>query len=145
MENIVGKTKDIVNLSQDKIKNTLIIFLNFVKNNLSGFLKFLFDKNIVQTSVGIIIASQIGKITNIIVESLINPIVKRLSVGTIDNINDWELNLFDINIKIGLILYTIINFLLVAIVVYHIWKLSQNTNFDYIKDTIDNIKDNIDN
>jgi large-conductance mechanosensitive channel len=138
MENIVEKTKD-------KIRNTLIIFLNFVKNNLSGFLKFLFDKNIIQTSVGIIIASQIGKITNIIVESLINPIVKRLSVGTIDNINNWELNLFDINIKIGLILYTIINFLLVAIVVYHIWKLSQNTNFDYIKDTIENIKDNIDN
>lgn len=138
MENIVEKTKD-------KIKNTLIIFLNFVKNNLSGFLKFLFDKNIIQTSVGIIIASQIGKITNIIVESLINPIVKRLSVGTIDNIDNWEFTLFDINIKIGLILYTIINFLLIAIVVYHIWKLSQNTNFDYIKNVIEDIKDNIDN
>ena len=35
--------------------------------------------------------------------------------------------------------------LLIAIVVYHIWKLSQNTNFDYIKNVIEDIKENIDN
>lgn len=143
MENIVEKTKDIVDLTHQKASDCIIAIINFLKNNLAGFLKFLFDRNIIQTGVGIIIATQIGKLTNVLVEAFINPIVKRLSVGTFDELTDWELTFFDIKIKIGLILSTIINFLLVTIVVYYIWKLSQNTNFDFIKEFLEDSKENI--
>jgi large conductance mechanosensitive channel len=143
MENIVEKTKDIVDSTQEKVNKGIMFVIDFLKNNLVGFLKFLFDRNIIQTGIGIIIASQISKIANVIVESFINPIVRRVSVGTIDDITNWELTFFDIKIKIGLILSTIINFLLIAVVVYYIWKLSQNTNFDFIKEFLEDSKENI--
>ena len=143
MEKIVEKTKDIVDSTQDKVNDGMITIISFLKNNLVGFLKFLFDRNIIQTGIGIIIASQVGKITNVIVDALINPVVKRLSVGTIDDINEWEINIFDIKIKIGLILSTIINFLLITFIVYYIWKLSQDTNFDFIKEFLEDSKESL--
>lgn len=143
MENIVEKTKDIVDFTQEKVNFGIISLIIFLKNNLVGFLKFLLDKNIIQTGIGIIIATQISKLTNVIVDAFINPIVKRLSIGTIDDINEWELEIFDIKIKIGLILSTIINFLLITLVVYYIWKFSQNTKFDFINDLLEDSKENL--
>lgn len=142
MENIVNKTKNIVDSTQEKFNDGIITIINFLKNNLVGFLKFLFDRNIIQTGVGIIIATQISKLTNVVVDAFINPIVRRLSVGTIDDINNWEISMFDIKIKIGLILSTIINFLLIAIVVYYIWKLTQNKNFDFIREFLQDSEEN---
>jgi len=143
MENIIEKTKGIVDSTQEKVNNNLIFLVNFFKNHLVGFIRFLFDRNIIQTGVGIIIATNISKITIVIVDAFITPIIKRLSFGTVDDINNWELELFDIKIKIGLILVTILNFLFTTVVVYHIWKLSQIINTNVINDLLDITKDNI--
>lgn len=143
MENIIEKSKFIVNLAHEKVIAIILIIIDFLKNNLVEFFNFLFNRNIIQTGVGIILASQISRITNVIVESLINPIVKRLSMGIVNDLTKWEVNLFDIKIKIGLILSTILNFILISIVVYYIWKLSQNANFNFIKEILEDSKKNI--
>ena len=144
MENIVEKTKDIVNTTEDGFNNGMITIIDFLKNNLSGFITFLLDKNIVQTGIGIIIATQISKLTNIFVDTIINPIVNKITLGTVDDINQWEINLFDINIKIGIIISSIINFLLIALIIYNVWKLSQNTKFDFINDLLEESKNSFD-
>ena len=142
MENIVEKTKGIVDSTQEKVNDNVIFLLDFLKNNLVGFLKFLFDRNIIQTGIGIMIAVNVNKITNVMVDAMINPIIKRLSFGAIDEITNWELELFDIKIKIGLIISTILNFLSITVFVYFIWKLSQNINTNFFNDMLSVTKEN---
>jgi large conductance mechanosensitive channel len=134
MENLVGKTSE-------KFGQIIIYLLDFLKNNLVGFLKFLFDKSIIQTGIGIIIATQISKITDIFVSTIINPIVNKMTMGAVNDVNKWEVTFFDINIKIGVIVSAIINFLSVAFIVYYIWKLSENSSFDFINKMLDESKE----
>jgi large-conductance mechanosensitive channel len=141
--NFIEKTKQMVDVSEDKFNEFIIIIIDFLRNNLVGFLKFLFDKNIIQTGIGIIIATQVSKLTDVFVQSLFNPIINRITVGTVNNINDWQITLFDIKIKIGLIISSIINFLLIALIVYYIWKLSQNNSFDFINEMLADTKESI--
>jgi large-conductance mechanosensitive channel len=78
-------------------------------------------------SIGLIIATQVNKITTIIMELLFNPIINRLSFGQTKILKDLELDLFGMNFKIGIILENIINLFIVLIIIYYIWKLTKNT------------------
>jgi large-conductance mechanosensitive channel len=127
----------------ENIQILLILIIDFLKSNLAGFIKFLFDKSIIQTGIGIIIATQISKLTNLFVESIINPIVNRVSLGTVDNINQWELSIFDITLKIGLIISGVINFLSITVIVYYIWKFSLHSNFEFINNLLEETKDSV--
>ena len=144
METVIGKTTDFVVKTENKIYQILILILSILKDNLAGFLKFLFERNIVQTGIGIIMATQVSKITNLLVETIINPIINRITFGTIKNVNEWEIKIFDITLKIGVIISAIINFMSVAFVVYYIWKFSQNSNFSFITGILDQAKVSID-
>jgi large-conductance mechanosensitive channel len=133
----------IIKNTENNIVDVILIILNFLKLNLAGFLKFLFDKNIIQSSIGIIIASQIAKLTNLFVDTVFNPIVNRITGGTIKKYEDLTITIFDINIKIGLIMSTVINFLLIVFIIYNIWKISQYTNFDFITNLITETKETV--
>ena len=117
--------------------------LNFLKLNLAGFLKFLFNKNIIQTGIGIIVASQIGKITNMFVDTILNPIIERVTRGSIKSHEDLVITVFDVKIKIGIIISHLINFMLITYIIYNIWRISQYSNFDFITNIITETKDNI--
>jgi large-conductance mechanosensitive channel len=128
---------------ESKAFNLLILTLEFLKLNLAGFIKFLFDKNIIQTSIGIIIASQIGKLTNLFVDTILNPIINKLTSGAFKKNEDWVVTFFDIELKIGLIISNLINFILVIFIIYNIWKLSNYTDFSFITNFLEETKGNI--
>jgi len=134
--------KIIKNLKYNVLDFVLII-LNFLRLNLVGFLNFLFNKNIIQTSIGIIVASQIGRLTNLFVDTILNPVVDRITGGSIKKHEDLTITLLDVKIKIGLIISTIINFLLIIFIVYNIWKISQYSNFDFINNLITDTKETV--
>lgn len=121
----------------------LISIINFLKKYLAGFVKFLFDRNIVQTGIGIIIASQISKLTGLFIDTLINPIITRITAGNVKTMEEWSINIFDIKIKIGLIISSLVNFVLLVFIIYQIWQLSQITDFKVINNLLDNTKENI--
>jgi large-conductance mechanosensitive channel len=134
--------KIIKNLKYNVLDFVLII-LNFLRLNLVGFLNFLFNKNIIQTSIGIIVASQIGRLTNLFVDTILNPVVDRITGGSIKKHEDLTITLLDVKIKIGLIISTLINFLLIIFIVYNIWKISQYSNFDFINNLITDTKETV--
>lgn len=144
METVLSKTTNVVVQTENKLYQILILILSILRENLAGFLKFLFERNIVQTGIGIIMATQVSRLTNLLVETIINPIINRITFGTIKNINEWEIKIFDITLKIGVVISAVINFISLAVVVYYIWKFSQNTNFKFVTGIIDQAKETID-
>lgn len=140
---LADKSKAIIEKTGASLYSLLIYVVSILKNNLADFIKFLFDKNIIQTGIGIIIATQISKLTNLVSEVLINPIVNRITAGTVKDINEWKITFFDIEIKIGLLISSIINFVFVVVIVFYIWKISKNTNFKFITDILSDTEQKI--
>lgn len=142
---IIQKSETVINSSSNMILDFLIKTVNVIKINIAGILKFLFDRNIIQMAIGIIIASQVTRITNLIMEVLINPIVNRITLGNIKKVEDIKFTFFDLELKIGLILYNIVNFIFIVIMIYYIWKLSQMSNFKFITDMLGETEDKLSN
>ncbi len=140
MEQIVNSGSKLVSNSGDKLIVLTIMILDFLKNNVSGILTFLFEKNIIQTMVGLIIASQVSKVTNVLSEVIISPTIQVISFGEFSKLEDFKIQLFGIEFKIGLLIITLINFLIVLIIVYYIWKLSRVENYKFLTDILENAK-----
>ena len=136
-------TKKIIDLAEYQIKSTLISIIDAFKYNIAGFLKFLFERNIVQIGIGIVIASNVTRLTNLIVELIFNPIIQRITFGSIKNIENWTITYFDITIKIGVVLSNIINFIFIVLLIYFVWKLSQSTDFNFVTRLLEDTKQTI--
>lgn len=83
---------------------------------MKGFKEFIMRGNVVELAVAVIIGTAFTAIVNAIVESIINPIIAALFNA--DEISQATLQLGPISLGIGAVLGAIINFLLIALVVY---------------------------
>ena len=72
-----------------------------------GFFQFLFEKNIILTAIGIVVSTQISKLMSAFMTIFVDPIIKRMSAGTINNLKDLEVEVYDVNFKIGLFIDTL--------------------------------------
>jgi large-conductance mechanosensitive channel len=132
-----------INIIKNFTKSSLVLIISFLKSNLSGFMNFILDKRVMQIGFSILISSQLQILTRSIIELLVNPIVNRITMGTIKTIEEWEINMFNIHIKIGRLISNIINFVLILIVIYYMWKYSDITNIKRLIDGLDNIKNKL--
>jgi large-conductance mechanosensitive channel len=114
--------------------------LDVARNNLVGVMTFLFEKKLIQTAIGLIIATQIGKFTNVLSEVIISPIMQIITFGQVKKLEDFKINIFGIEFKLGLLIINLLDFVFVVIIVYYIWRISRLKNFDFIQTFLDTAK-----
>jgi len=126
IEKSINFIKESFNFLEKKFLNATLFFLEIFRDNTSGFFQFLFERNIIITAIGFIVSTQISKLITSFVEIIIDPIIKRLSAGTVASLKDLEVKIFDVNFKIGLFIDTLFNFSITFLIVYQIYAFSKN-------------------
>lgn len=126
IEKSINFINETFNFIQTKLLNISLFFLEAFRNNTSEFFQFIFERNIIFTAVGFIASTQISKLVTSFVEIFVDPIIKRLSAGTINSLKDLEVTIFDVNLKIGLFIDTLFNFIITFLIVYQIYAFSKN-------------------
>ncbi|QYY85101.1 large-conductance mechanosensitive channel protein MscL [Pediococcus pentosaceus] len=84
------------------------------------FKEFISRGNVLDLAVGVIIGRAFTSIVKALVNYLINPLIG-LCVGGID-FSDWSFKVFDATFKLGSFVNSVINFLIIAFVVFLIVK-----------------------
>ena len=113
------------------IKKMCITILNVLINNIKEFITFLFQKNIMQVCIGLIIASQFGVVVDAFTKDIIKPILD-VVFSYNRNIGSVSYSLFGIKFKIGEFIITLINLIIALFCIFIISKLSQNNMIDRI-------------
>jgi large-conductance mechanosensitive channel len=117
--------------------NIFNYILDIIILNGEGIFKFLFNRDIITTGIGIIIGTNISGLASVFTDVIISPLVSAVSSGYVKDLESMSFKILGIEFKIGLLLKKIIDFLTMIIVVYYIWKLTQITD---ISSVIDNMK-----
>ena len=136
----IKKVENLANFTEHHFNSGVTSVIDVVKENIEDMLKFILNRNIVQMGVGLIIASNVGKITTSVTDFIISPIVNRFTNGQIKDVEKYTIEIAGIEFKVGALMLNIINFILTIIVLYYIWRLTQLTSFDFIKDLLEGIK-----
>ena len=114
-----------VNGFSDNVNNKINFILNIVKKNLSTFIKFLLEKNIVQMGIGLIIAIQVKSLIDNISNNFLNPIVAKIVPPKDSPAGNLQKNIFGINFNYGQIFIEFINFIVMLVLVYLMWQTSK--------------------
>lgn len=93
-------------------------------NPLEGFKEFVLRGNVVSMAVGIIIGASFEKIVGALVDGVINPVIAA-AVGE-PNFDELALG----PVQYGLVLTALINFLLIALVIYFFFVVPMNRLMD---------------
>lgn len=87
-----------------------------MKTQLAGFIDFIRTQGVVGLAVGFILGGAVSKLVSALVENIINPLVG-LALGKVD-LADKVLTLGTATLKWGAFISTIIDFTIIAAVVY---------------------------
>lgn len=91
-----------------------------MKNFIKEFKEFINRGNVLDMAIGVIIGAAFKDIVNSLVENIINPII---GIFGGRNFDQYELVLFgDATLKYGAFITTVINFLIMALVIFMIVK-----------------------
>lgn len=85
---------------------------------MKGFKEFIMRGNVVELAVAVIIGAAFTSIVNALVDGVFNPIIA--AIFNADEINQAVLQLGPVSLGIGAVIGAIINFLLIALVVYFV-------------------------
>jgi large conductance mechanosensitive channel len=88
-----------------------------VGNLYEQFRAFAFKGNVVDLAVGVIIGAAFGKIVDSLVKNIFMPLIAAIPSGNI-NYKDWVIPVGAQNVQIGLFLSDVLNFLLIALVLF---------------------------
>lgn len=91
---------------------------------MKGFKEFILRGNVVQLAVAVIIGAAFTAIVNAIVEGVINPLIAALFNA--DDLAAAVWTIGGVSFAIGLVISAVINFVLVALVVYFVIVLPVN-------------------
>ena len=92
-----------------------------MKNFMKEFKEFINRGNVLDMAVGVIIGAAFKDIVNSLVENIINPII---GIFGGRNFDQYELVLFgDATLKYGAFITTVINFLIMALVIFMMVKI----------------------
>ena len=90
-----------------------------MKKFLSEFKEFVLRGNVLNLAVGVIIGAAFQDVVNSLTANILSPIIG-LFVGK--DFNKWSINIFGVEILYGAFITSIINFLIMAFVVFMIVK-----------------------
>ena len=88
-----------------------------IKQQLKGFLEFVRTQGVVGLAVGLILGGAVTTLVTSLVKNLINPLLGIL-LGQAKNLADAQLNVLGAHITYGSFILDLINFIVVALVVY---------------------------
>ncbi|WP_382303928.1 large conductance mechanosensitive channel protein MscL [Herbiconiux sp. UC225_62] len=92
---------------------------------LKGFKEFILRGNVIDLAVAVVIGAAFTGVVNAIVTNIFNPLIAAIfDASDLENVAVWTLNGSDI--KFGSVLGALIQFLLVAVVVYFVFVLPIN-------------------
>jgi large-conductance mechanosensitive channel len=131
--NISNKIVNTADKGFDTVSN--VISITF-KDQASDLLKFLFERDIIKASIGLILGTQITNITKTLVESIIAPIFDKLILNKNKKFEDITFDVLGIKFKVGKLIQEFIKLLLIIILVYLLWKGLNIKNFDFVKEIV---------
>jgi large conductance mechanosensitive channel len=88
---------------------------------LKGFFEFIREQGIVGLAIGFILGGAVSKLVSALVEDLINPILG-IILGAVGGLDKLVLRLGPAQIKYGSFIGSMIDFIVIAFVVYYIFK-----------------------
>lgn len=89
---------------------------NMVKGKLDGFMTFIREQGVIGLAVGFILGGAVSKTVSSLVDNVINPLVGAM-LGKVA-LADKALNIGAVSLKWGAFVSTVVDFLIVAAVVY---------------------------
>ena len=93
---------------------------------LKGFKEFISRGNVVELAVGVIIGAAFKNIVDALVDGIINPLIAAV-IGKPDFSDAFVLTLNGTDVKFGLLITAVINFLLTALAIYFCIVVPMNT------------------
>jgi len=109
---------------------------NLVKRELSEFKKFIARGNVVDMAVGVIIGGAFGKIVTSLVNDILMPLIG-IVLGGLD-FTSLSIKINDANIKYGLFIQSIVDFLIIAFCIFMMIKLFEKFK---VEEKIEEIKE----
>ena len=90
---------------------------------LEDFGNFLKSRNVINAGIAFVIALQINKLFTDMINLIINPIASKIIS---QDINKQEYIVYGIDFKTGQLFLSFINFIIVMVFIYYIFKISEN-------------------
>lgn len=111
------------------IKRNLKEFAARPSKAMSGFINFIRKQGVVGLAIGFILGGAVSKLVASLVNDIINPVVG-IILGKTGNLSSAAFNLGPITIFWGNFINTLIDFLIIALVVYFGFKLLKLDKLD---------------
>ncbi len=96
---------------------------------ITGFMEFVRKQGVVGLAVGFILGGAVSKVVTALVTDIINPILS-VFLGAADGLKKASINMGDVTILWGDFLSVLIDFLVIALVVYYGVKLLKLDTLD---------------
>lgn len=87
-----------------------------MKEKMKGFMDFIRNQGVVGLAIGFILGGAVSKMVTSLVENIINPLVGAL-LGKVDLV-DKAVNIGSVSLKYGAFISTLVDFVIIAAVVY---------------------------
>jgi large conductance mechanosensitive channel len=84
---------------------------------IKDFINFVRSRGIIGFAVGFIMGKAISDLVGSLVYDILNPVIGLL-IGTFGNLSDLSINIFSASIRYGKFLNLVLNFIIIALVVY---------------------------
>lgn len=91
-----------------------------MKQQINGFVEFIRKQGVVGLAIGFILGGAVSKVVSSLVENIINPVIS-LALGKV-NLVDKMLVVGEISLKWGAFISTLIDFVIIAGVIYFGFK-----------------------
>jgi large conductance mechanosensitive channel len=85
---------------------------------MKGFIDFIREQGVVGLAIGFILGGAVSKVVSALVTDVINPIIGVL-LGTVGGLKDASINLGSAKILYGDFISVVIDFIIIALVVYY--------------------------
>jgi len=102
------------------LKNIVSTF----SEQLAGFVKFLFEKNIFQAGIAFVVASQVNKLFFDFIANIVTPITEKVMSQDIKKV---KTKVFGAELQTGNFALSVFNFLIVIVFLFYLYKISDSS------------------
>ncbi len=99
-----------------------------IVGSFQGFINFIREQGVMGLAIGFILGTAVSKVVSSFVQDLLNPIIGAL-IGSADSLAGWSLG----SVKIGAFLSNAIDFIIIAAIVYALFKALRLEKLDIKK------------
>ena len=100
---------------------------------MKGFIQFIREQGVVGLAIGFILGGAVSKLVTSLVTDIINPLIG-LALGSTESLKDASFHIGSASIAWGSFISTIIDFIIVALVVYFGFKMLRLNSIDKKKE-----------